>query len=51
MFLLIGVALAAVSEALRKGWERAVKAERIKDLLYRELEHRTKNDLAMRLPC
>lgn len=47
MFLLIGVALAAVSEALRKGWERAVEAERIKDLLYRERGHRTKNDLAM----
>jgi len=47
MFLLIGVALAAVSEALRKGWERAAEAERIKDLLYRELGHRTKNDLAM----
>ena len=47
MFLLIGVLLAAISEALRKGWERAVEAERIKDLLYRELGHRTKNDLAM----
>lgn len=47
LFLFIGLAIAAVSEALRKGWERAVEAERIKDLLYRELGHRTKNDLAM----
>ena len=32
---------------MRKGWERAIDAERAKDLLYRELRHRTKNDLAM----
>jgi two-component sensor histidine kinase len=36
-----------LSEALRKGWERAIEAERAKDLLYRELRHRTKNDFAM----
>ena len=47
LFLLIGLALAALSEALRKGWERALEAERAKDLLYRELRHRTKNDFAM----
>jgi two-component system, sensor histidine kinase PdtaS len=47
LFLLIGLALAALSEALRKGWERAIEAERAKDLLYRELRHRTKNDFAM----
>jgi hypothetical protein len=41
LFLLIGLALAAFSEALRKGWERAIEAERAKDLLYRELRHRT----------
>lgn len=45
--MLIGLALAALSEALRKGWERAIEAERAKDLLYRELRHRTKNDFAM----
>ena len=45
LFLVIG--LAALSEILRKGWERAIDAERAKDLLYRELRHRTKNDLAM----
>jgi two-component sensor histidine kinase len=33
--------------SLRKGWERAIEAERAKDLLYRELRHRTKNDFAM----
>jgi K+-sensing histidine kinase KdpD len=47
LFLLIGLALAALSEALRKGWERAIEAEGAKDLLYRELRHRTKNDFAM----
>jgi two-component sensor histidine kinase len=47
LFFLVGLGLAAVSEMLRKGWERAVEAERLKDLLYRELGHRTKNDLAM----
>ena len=47
LFLLIGLALAALSEALRKGWERAIEAERAKDLLYRELRRRTKNDFAM----
>ena len=45
--MLIGLVLAALSEALRKGWERAIEAERAKDLLYRELRHRTKNDFAM----
>ena len=47
LFLIIGLLIALISEALRKGWERAVEAERTKDLLYRELGHRTKNDFAM----
>src|SRR6188474_2960948 len=47
LFLLIGLALAALSETLRKGWERALEAEQAKDLLDRELRHRTKNDFAM----
>lgn len=47
LFFGIGLGLAGLSEALRKGWERAVEAERAKDLLYRELAHRTKNDFAM----
>ncbi len=47
LFLLVGFLLAGVSEALRQGWERAIDAERIKDVLYRELAHRTKNDFAL----
>ena len=47
LFLIIGLLLAILAEILRKGWERAVEAERAKDLLYRELGHRTKNDFAM----
>ncbi len=47
LFFIIGLGLAALAEILRKGWERAIDAERAKDLLYRELRHRTKNDLAM----
>ena len=47
LFLVIGLLLAILAEVLRKGWERAVEAERAKDLLYRELGHRTKNDFAM----
>jgi len=47
LFFLLGLGIAALSEALRKGWERAVKAEGSKDVLYRELRHRTKNDFAM----
>lgn len=47
MFVLMGVGVAFVSEGLRKAWERAVEAEKQKDLLLQELRHRTKNDLAM----
>jgi len=47
LFFLVGLLLAVLAEVLRKGWERAVEAERTKDLLYRELGHRTKNDFAM----
>lgn len=47
LFFLVGLALATLTELLRKGWEKAVEAERAKDLLYRELHHRTKNDFAM----
>lgn len=46
---LIAVALgvAIVSERLRMAWERAVAAEKTKDLLLRELGHRTQNNLAL----
>jgi len=47
LFFAVGLGLAALSEILRKGWERAVAAERAKDLLYRELAHRTKNDFML----
>lgn len=45
LFLLTGIAMAIVSEGLRMALERIVKAEREKDLLLRELRHRTKNDI------
>lgn len=47
VFVVLAVGVAFVSEGLRKAWERAVEAERMKDLLLEELRHRTKNDLAM----
>jgi two-component sensor histidine kinase len=47
LFVLIAIGVAFVSEGLRKAWERAVEAEKIKDLLLQELHHRTKNNLAM----
>jgi two-component sensor histidine kinase len=47
LFLLLGLGVATLTELLRKGWERAVEAEGVKDVLYRELSHRTKNDLSL----
>ncbi len=47
LFVVVGLGLALLTELLRKGWERAIEAERAKDLLYRELSHRTKNDFTM----
>lgn len=47
LFFVVGLGLAALTELLRIGWERTIEAERVKDVLYRELRHRTKNDLAM----
>lgn len=44
-FLLIALLLAIGSEALRSALERAAAAEQAKDLLLRELAHRTKNNL------
>ncbi|HWM47881.1 MAG TPA: histidine kinase dimerization/phosphoacceptor domain -containing protein [Xanthobacteraceae bacterium] len=46
LFFLTGLATALVSESLRKFLERLVAAERGKDLLLREMAHRTKNNLA-----
>jgi two-component sensor histidine kinase len=45
LFMITGLALATVGEALRNALERVITAERAKDLLFRELGHRTKNDL------
>jgi two-component system, sensor histidine kinase PdtaS len=45
LFIITGLTLAAVGEALRNALERVVTAEKTKDLLFRELSHRTKNDL------
>ena len=45
LFLITGFATAVVAEGLRKALERLVKSEREKDLLLRELRHRTKNDI------
>ena len=47
LFAVVGLVIATLTELLRKGWEKAVAAERAKDVLYRELAHRTKNDFAM----
>lgn len=47
IFLVAALGLAALSDALRSAWDRASAAERAKDLLLRELSHRTKNSLAM----
>src|SRR5215510_634770 len=46
-FVLVALGLAIVSEGLRAAWDRAVAAERAKDMLLQELGHRTKNNLAM----
>jgi two-component sensor histidine kinase len=46
-FILVALGLAIVSEGLRTAWERAVAAEQTKDLLLRELGHRTQNNLAL----
>jgi two-component sensor histidine kinase len=46
-FAATAVGFAIVSEALRMAWERAAAAEQAKDLLLRELAHRTKNNLAI----
>jgi len=45
LFVLTGFAVAIVSEGLRRALERVAKSEREKDLMLRELRHRTKNDI------
>jgi two-component sensor histidine kinase len=46
-FAAIAAAFAIISEALRTAWDRAAAAEHAKDLLLKELAHRTKNNLLM----
>ncbi len=45
LFGLTGFAVALVSEALRNTMEKLVKAERTKDVLLLELDHRAKNNM------
>jgi two-component sensor histidine kinase len=47
LFVLVGLAIATISEAMRKALERAVAAERSKELLLQELNHRVRNNLSM----
>jgi two-component sensor histidine kinase len=47
LFVVIAIGLAWGSDAVRNALERTVEAEYAKDLLLRELGHRTKNNLAM----
>jgi two-component system, sensor histidine kinase PdtaS len=45
LFAITGFAVAFVSEAMRSVMERLIKAERTKDVLLRELDHRAKNNM------
>jgi two-component sensor histidine kinase len=47
VFCVLAIALTFVGEALRLSLERAVTAENEKDLLLRELSHRTQNNLML----
>jgi two-component system, sensor histidine kinase PdtaS len=47
LYVLVALGFTIASDALRRAWERAAAAEQAKDLLLRELGHRTKNNLAM----
>jgi two-component system, sensor histidine kinase PdtaS len=47
LFLGIGFAFALVSEGMRKTLDALARSERSKDLLLRELHHRTKNNMAI----
>lgn len=47
LFGVIGLGIAWITESMRRSWERAKRAEEAKDVLMRELQHRTKNDFAV----
>jgi two-component sensor histidine kinase len=47
LFVLVGLALATLSEAMRKALEKAVAAEQSAEVMLHELNHRIRNNLAM----
>ena len=47
LFLLVGLALATMSEAMRKALEKAVAAEQSAEVILYELNHRIRNNLSM----
>jgi K+-sensing histidine kinase KdpD len=47
LFVLVGLALATLGEAMRKALERAVAAERSAEVMLHELNHRIRNNLAI----
>ena len=47
LFVLVGLASATVSEALRKALEKAVAAQQSNELMMDELNHRIRNNLSM----
>jgi len=47
LFMLMGVGVSLLTDFLRSALKRAIKAEREKDLLFRELSHRAQNNFAL----
>jgi two-component sensor histidine kinase len=47
LFVLVGLALATMSEAMRKALEKAVAAEQSAEVMLYELNHRIRNNLSM----
>jgi two-component sensor histidine kinase len=47
LFMLMGVGVSLLTDLLRSALKRAIKAERDKDLLFRELSHRAQNNFAL----
>jgi len=47
LFVLVGLALATISEAMRKALEKAVAAEQSAEVMLYELNHRTRKNLSM----
>jgi two-component sensor histidine kinase len=47
LFVLVGLALATISEAMRKALEKAVAAEQSAEVMLYELNHRIRNNLSM----